>query len=121
MPSLSSRPQADRTESVHPALNSAVTSIPVTPGVHSTGQSAYFQNGHSTSPSDLAAGAKTAEEVLQRLARPNGDSTQNANLVDVDPKAAHPNLDLSGGVISATTAVPYTVSYSPGSDWVSGR
>ncbi|KAK7533266.1 alpha,alpha-trehalose-phosphate synthase-like protein subunit Tps2 [Phyllosticta citribraziliensis] len=117
MPSLPSRPQADRTESVHPALNPALTSIPVTPGVLANGNSSYFQHGRSTSPSDVAAGAKTAEELLQRLARPAGDSTQNAHLADVDPKAAHPNLNLSGGVISATTAVPYTVAYSPGSDW----
>jgi trehalose 6-phosphate synthase/phosphatase len=39
------------------------------------------------------------------------------NLADVDPRAAHPELNLSGRLISATFAVPYNIAYAPGQDF----
>ncbi|KAB2580055.1 Trehalose-phosphatase [Lasiodiplodia theobromae] len=71
----------------------------------------------ASSPTDVAADAKSPEEILRRLSRPTLDSAEKADLADVDPKAAHPNLNLSGHVISATTCVPYSIAYSPGNDW----
>ncbi|OJD37081.1 glycosyltransferase family 20 protein [Diplodia corticola] len=71
----------------------------------------------ASSPTDVAAGAKSPEEILRRLSRPTLESAEKADLADVDPMAAHPNLNLSGHVISATTCVPYSIAYSPGNDW----
>lgn len=36
-----------------------------------------------------------------------------------DIRAAHPNLDLNGNVISATFTIPLTPQYRKGADWVS--
>src|SRR4051812_41298127 len=84
----------------HPALHPSVTNVPVTPGVHLSGQSAYINpdeperpvelhfdpdtatpgpswnsnsyftrkdNGQAGSPTEAAAGAKTGEDLLNRL------------------------------------------------------
>ncbi|KAK4545038.1 hypothetical protein LTR36_003589 [Oleoguttula mirabilis] len=42
---------------------------------------------------------------------------EHPDLADVDPRSAHPNLHLSGHVISATFCVPYKLGYTPGADW----
>ncbi|GME24367.1 Glycosyl transferase family 20 [Neofusicoccum parvum] len=147
MPAEPARPEGESPEETHPALQSSVTAVPVTPDAHTASRSAYFEpdapaeqhpakafdseklprgpqwNPNSTgddcasSPTDVAAGAKSPEEILRRLSRPSLDSAEKADLADIDPKAAHPNLNLSGGVISATTCVPYSIGYSPGNDW----
>ena len=136
------RPAGDRTQSTHPALDPNITQVPVTPAAHTAGQDAYFQPQADSSepplpfdpetvtpgpqwnpntyfpPTQQPAGTKSAEELLKRLSRSGGDLAQKTDLADVDPQAAHPNLNLSGGVISATSCVPYNISYSPGNDWV---
>lgn len=153
--STSPRPSSaddEQEEDVHPALHPSITSIPVTPGVHLAGHSAYNQpdqagqgtqlpfdekatpgpqwNANSyfapkdgprpESPTEAAAGARSGEDLLRRLSL-IGDPVGKPDLADVDPRAAHPGLNLSGGVISATFCVPYQIGYSPGLDWVSSR
>lgn len=134
-------------ESQHPALHPDITNVPVTPGVHLTGKSAYFEEREGEDDNDLPfdpetatpgpswsansyfanqqkssaststeAGARTEEEPS---GKPSGTANQpsNKDLADVDPRAAHPGLNLSGRIISATFAIPYSVGYSAGNDW----
>ncbi|KAK7187373.1 hypothetical protein DPSP01_002500 [Paraphaeosphaeria sporulosa] len=156
--SLPTRPTREEPEAVdepshnsHPALQPAVTDVPVTPGVHLSGHSAYTNpsNGQqdstlpfdpekatpgpswsansyftpkeedrASSPTEAAAGAKSGEELLRRLSGVQDPSTAyKQDLADVDPRAAHPELNLSGRLISATFAVPYNIAYAPGQDF----
>jgi hypothetical protein len=69
------------------------------------------------SPSELTKGAKTAEELLRRLSLAH-DPSMKKDLADVDPRAAHPNLHLSGGIISAAFCVPYNIGFAPDLEWV---
>ncbi|ORY13239.1 alpha,alpha-trehalose-phosphate synthase-like protein subunit Tps2 [Clohesyomyces aquaticus] len=147
MASPPTRP-AQETPEPHPALHPSVTNVPVTPGVHLAGHSAYIEPelAHDTnlpfdpdqvtpgpqwnansyfapkeddragSPTEVAAGARTSEELLRRLSK-IPDPLAKHDLADVDPRAAHPGLNLSGRVISATFAVPYNIGYNPGNDW----
>ncbi|CAI6334939.1 unnamed protein product [Periconia digitata] len=148
------RPSHDSPEPVdssdHPALQPAVTHVPVTPGAHLGGYSAYVdpssensQNtklpfdhnqatpgpswsansyfsskdeGHADSSTEATAGAKTGEELLRRLSLV-GEPTSEDKTAKVEPQNAHPNLNLSGRIISATFAVPYKLGYSKGNDW----
>ncbi|KAF2807930.1 uncharacterized protein BDZ99DRAFT_420584 [Mytilinidion resinicola] len=135
-------------DDAHPALHPSITSVPVTPGVHLAGHSAYIEpdqaeqstqlpfdeqatpgpqwNANSyfapkdkprpASPTEAAAGARSGEDLLRKLSL-IGDTVGKPDLADVDPRAAHPGLNLSGGVISATFCVPYQIGYSPGLDW----
>ncbi|KAF2687925.1 glycosyltransferase family 20 protein [Lentithecium fluviatile CBS 122367] len=135
-------------DDTHPALHPSVTNVPVTPGVHLAGHSAYFEpesdqntklpfdpenvtpgpqwnansyfapkeEAQAGSPTEAAAGARSGEELLRKLSVIK-DPTFKQDLADVDPRAAHPALNLSGRVISATFAVPYNLGYSPGNDW----
>jgi trehalose 6-phosphate synthase/phosphatase len=144
------RPQLDSQPSTHPALNPEITNVPVTPGVHLSGRTAYFDESaaektnslpfdpetatpgpswsansyfsnkqtqdHAGEQTEKVAGAQTAGEVKSKL----GDTANpeaKVDLADVDPRAAHPNLNLSGRVISATFAIPYAIGYSQGNDW----
>jgi len=69
-------------------------------------------------PKQTPTGAQTGEELLSRLNRA-GKQGAKKDLVDVDPRAAHPELNLSGQIISATFCVPYSLGYSPNTEWVS--
>lgn len=137
--------------SEHPALHPSITNVPVTPGVHLTGKSAYIdpedlENGNelpfdpekaTPGPSwsansyfadqqqvadkaggstEAAAGAQSEDEVVEKLKEIPDPATKH-DLADVDPRAAHPGLNLSGRIISATFAVPYDIGYSQGNDW----
>jgi len=135
-------------DDTHPALHPSITNVPVTPGVHLAGHSAYFEpeaeqntklpfnpntvtpgpqwsansyfspkeDGRAGSPTEAAAGARSQQELLRKMSViPDPSFTQD--LADVDPRAAHPGLNLSGRVISATFAVPYSIGYSKGKDW----
>lgn len=139
------RPNIERLISVNPALHESNTNIPVTPAGDESGRSAYFEptrdspsptwNPKSTSsapywnantprghgdkrqgPSD--SDAQNGEELLRRLSL-TGQRSQQPDPVDVDPRAAHPSLNLSGHVISATFCVPYDIAHSAGNEWVS--
>ncbi|KAF2115452.1 glycosyltransferase family 20-domain-containing protein [Lophiotrema nucula] len=150
--STQTSPEPDPHDDAHPALHPSVTSVPVTPGVHLAGGSAYIEpedtreksslpfdpetatpgpswNANSyfapkggekdrpSSPTEVAKGAKSGEELLRRLSIIPDPSKQKHDLADVDPRAAHPGLNLSGRVISANFTVPYSIGYSPGNDW----
>lgn len=89
----------------------------VTPGPNWNANS-YFppREDRAGSPTEAVAGAQTGEELLRRLSL-LPDPNVKHDLVDVDPRSAHPGLNLSGKIISATFVVPYTVSHSPGNEW----
>ncbi|KAH6865239.1 glycosyltransferase family 20-domain-containing protein [Alternaria rosae] len=144
------RPPLDSQESTHPALNPAITSVPVTPGVHLSGKTAYFdestaektnnlpfdpetatpgpqwsansyfsgqqKEGQASTQTERAAGAQTDGDVKSKTSEVSNSNAQ-PDLADVDPRAAHPGLNLSGRVISATFAIPYSIGYSQGNDW----
>jgi trehalose 6-phosphate synthase/phosphatase len=132
----------------------ASKAVPVTPGVHLSGQSAYFEEtpgvqdeplavdddvslgpswnantysapkendpnktGSTVTPAEVVDGSKSPEEMLHRLSlAPNSDTKRE--LTEIDPRAAHPSLDLSGSIISATFVVPYSIGYAPDQEWV---
>jgi trehalose 6-phosphate synthase/phosphatase len=138
-------------ESEHPALHPSITNVPVTPGVHLTGKSAYFDpdgsakdaplpfdpekvspgpswsansyfadkqatNKTGATSTEAAAGTKSGDQTPQK-SNEHSDPAAKQDLADLDPRAAHPKLSLSGRIISATFAVPYDVGYSKGNDW----
>lgn len=74
------------------------------------------QSRQNESTSKVANGSPSGEELLRRLsltgARPHPD------FEDLDPRAAHPGLTLSGNVISATFCVPYKIGYTTTGEWV---
>jgi trehalose 6-phosphate synthase/phosphatase len=142
-------PGLESRESSHPALHPDVTNVPVTPGVHLSGKTAYFDEGEakdehklpfdpetatpgpswsansyfanqqreeSGAQTEKGAGAQT-EEDLGKKTSDIPDPASKHDLVDVDPRAAHPGLNLSGRIISATFAIPYSIGYSKGNDW----
>lgn len=143
--SAADRPTAHRQDTGHPALSEANTSIPVTPTVSHEDNDAYVPPSRSTygintsppphvleavgadgaqdastsasanSPSATAAGAR-GEELLRRLSVTGQLSTED--VADLDPRAAHPGLSLSGNVISATFCVPYKIGYTSTGEWV---
>jgi trehalose 6-phosphate synthase/phosphatase len=39
-------------------------------------------------------------------------------ILDIDPRAVHPGLNLTGGLISATFCIPHAVEFRSGADWV---
>ncbi|EFQ95035.1 hypothetical protein PTT_07071 [Pyrenophora teres f. teres 0-1] len=144
------RPQLESRMSAHPALHPDVTNVPVTPGVHLSGKTAYFDEkntkntnnlpfdpetatpgpswsansyfsnqqraDHASASTEQAAGAQSGEEAYGKSKNTQGPDGKH-DLADLDPRAAHPGLNLSGRVISATFAIPYTIGYSPGNDW----
>lgn len=151
------RPQSVRsdqlTDSPSTSFYSSDKMPPVTPGIHTSGRSAYIDhdapsregivaspapieakegttwNANSsfapqndsdrvTSPTDAAKGAQSGEELLRRLSL-IGDSKAPGEPPELDPASAHPTLNLSGRIISATFVVPYNIGYAPGCDWVS--
>lgn len=123
---------------LHPALHPSITSVPVTPGVHLSGRSAYlepeqpfqdksipFRSDGGTPDSRESAnsyfvpdhggsGSGTGKEMPRQLSM-----AEKARLADTDPRAAYPKLSLSGRIISATFCVPYNIEFTPSHDWVS--
>ena len=79
----------------------------------------YFDENakpRSESPTQIAAGAKTGEELLRRLSLTHTSPMKHTK--DLDPRASHPNLNLSGRIISATFVVPFKLKFVPGGEWV---
>ena len=109
--------------------------LPVTPGVHISGKSAYFENNRpSTSASEKAPfeplhtpGPRWNANAYEKLvveelgedlvARYANDKISNDDVVQ-DPVRLHPDLHLSGQIISVSFNVPYNIGFSPGNDWV---
>lgn len=67
------------------------------------------------SPTEMAKGAKTGAELLRRLSLVG--SVSQPESMDIDPRAAHPGLRLSGNVISATVCIPYSVGLHLDGEW----
>ncbi|RAL58878.1 hypothetical protein DID88_009298 [Monilinia fructigena] len=68
------------------------------------------------SPSDATPGTLSNQEVLRRMSLPTGRERKDS-LSDLDPRAAHPSLGLTGGIISATFCIQQSLMYRKGSDW----
>jgi trehalose 6-phosphate synthase/phosphatase len=108
--------------------------VPVTPGVHQDGQTAYFEKRPTTSSEKKAfspAGATPGPRwnpnqhdsslessagvaLIRRLARASITGTS----VEENPIKQWPSLSLTGRIISATFNVPYSIGFTPGKDWV---
>ncbi|TKA30395.1 hypothetical protein B0A50_02622 [Salinomyces thailandicus] len=70
-----------------------------------------------TAPVGSADGEQSSQGVSRRLSR-GGEHPQLSGLGEVDPRSAHPNLHLSGHVISATFCVPYKIGHAgQGNEW----
>jgi trehalose 6-phosphate synthase/phosphatase len=117
-----------------PHVQASITQVPVTPGINfdtyqprdeSSGPAnqGYFAPRESPdtrdltdlSPSEVAATAKTTENLLERMSLAAMGRRQSLSEI----RAAHPDLHLSGNVISATFNIPHSLTYNKGADWVS--
>ena len=119
--------------SFHPALHPSITNVPVTPGIKLAGGSSYIQtpgeddragaprwNANSyfaphkseeirpDSPTKFAHGARNSADLLRRLSLVDASRPATA---EIDPRVAHPGLNLSGNIISATFCIPFSVGY----------
>jgi trehalose 6-phosphate synthase/phosphatase len=110
--------------------------VPVTPGVHqSGGQTEYFENRPSTSsdkapfdPQGATPGprwndntytqAEDQSEGISLIRKLAKASLAGKSDITDDPTQQHPELSLSGRIISATFNVPYSIGFSPGNEWV---
>jgi len=132
-------------ESDHPALHPSITNVPVTPGVHLGGTSAYIDPSAANSDNNLpfdpekvspgpswsansyfyskngsaSKAGGTVEDVAEGDKKRSSakEGTPEAELIDRDPRAAYPTLNLSGHIISANFNVPYNLTFAPGLDW----
>ena len=68
------------------------------------------------SPSKAAAGARSPQELPQRLSLMENRSSERP---PDDPRKLYPTLQLSGRIISATFCIPYSLGFENGQDWVS--
>lgn len=123
-----------------PSLIQSITQVPVTPGINfdtyrphdaddadeatGTTSPSYFSreatapshpNDTDLSPSEVAATATTTENLLSRMSLAAMGRRQSLSQI----RAAHPDLHLSGNVISATFNIPHSLVYNKGADWVS--
>jgi len=118
-------------KSIHPGLRPSLVNIPVTPGIHlgvyepdsASEDASYFTQDPShftmaSCPSEAASGAKSDRDVLRRMSLQSGLRTGEP-AEEVDPRAANPALNLSGGIISATFCIPHSLQYRKGAEWVS--
>jgi trehalose 6-phosphate synthase/phosphatase len=107
--------------------------VPVTPGIHlgeyadpcGEDEPSYFvhdihrlRETMAQSPSAAASGAKSNHDILRRMSL-NAGRERSDSWADIDPRAANPALNLSGGIISATFCIPHSLKYRKGQDWVS--
>lgn len=83
-------------------------------------QKSYFAlkegEERAASPTEMAAGARSGEDLLRRLSL--SGQLGLGGQADIDPRTAHPSLSLSGGIISATICLPYDIGHVPGGHWV---
>jgi hypothetical protein len=69
----------------------------------------------SDSPVRATTGSRSSADLLRRLSLVDGD---RPNTPEIDPRAAYPNLSLSGRIISATFCIPHSLEFRSGHDWV---
>lgn len=67
------------------------------------------------SPVEAVKGVKSGKELLRRLSLVDQVKPE---VLDIDPSAVHPGLNLSGRVISAAICIPYKLGHRAGADWV---
>lgn len=82
--------------------------------------SSTAESNHSPrpgSPTEVARGVK-GEDLLRSLSLAAQRQATSVP-VDLDPRAGHEGLHLSGHVISATFTVPYKIAHNPGQEWAS--
>ena len=70
-----------------------------------------------SSPSEVAAGARSPEDLLRRLSLATQRPT-HSEITGPNPRTTYPGLELSGNVISATFCVPYRISHGSSGKWV---
>lgn len=122
-----------------PSDNPSITQVPVTPGINfdtyqpldeddeapGTTSPGYFSgtgqgdisapDPTDLSPSQVAATAKTSENLLGRMSLAAMGRRQSLTEI----RKTHPDLHLSGNIISATFNIPHSLGYNKGADWVS--
>lgn len=69
-----------------------------------------------STPGEAAGDAHVGADLLHRLSLPVGGKSPMMTVVD--PRTAHPGLQLTGRLISAAFCIPYKVAFQPGSGWV---
>ena len=109
--------------------------VPVTPSVHHTGQTEYFENRPTTSSDkkpfdpagatpgprwnpnqyDDATEKSAGVALIRRLAKASLSGTTK----EKDPVEQYPSLSLTGRIISATFNVPYSIGLTHDGKWVS--
>lgn len=86
-----------------------------------TNADSYFgaKEGANERGQSIAHGPVGQKDQRQGSSGVNGDARQrHADAAVSDPRAAYPDLNLNGSVISATTYVPYDLGYAQGQEWV---
>lgn len=134
----SARPPSSQRDDTLPPPHAQppITQVPVTPGINSetycdtagrtpgaTADQGYFAHREpiaspdltDLSPSEVAATAKTTENLLGRMSLAAMGRRQSLSQI----RATHPDLSLSGNIISATFNIPHSLAYNKGADWVS--
>ena len=106
-------PAAGITYAEPSSINASVDSdnmVPVTPMISFTGSD-------QTTSTDTTIGETSPEELRRRLNHPR-HSPQPSIVTSNDPRTTHPDLTLSGNVISVNFCLPYEVKYSCDGEWV---
>jgi len=70
----------------------------------------------------IDTGAREGHEFLRRLSEVvvgNTSSTSESGALMHDIRVKHPDLALTGNIISATFNIPHSLRYRKGADWVS--
>jgi trehalose 6-phosphate synthase/phosphatase len=79
-------------------------------------------SGENPAPPDVhqaEVDTKDTPESVHELLRRLNLNPDKQDLADQDPRAAHPNLHLSGSIISATFCLPYDIGFAPDLEWAS--
>jgi hypothetical protein len=75
------------------------------------------QIARPASPSQIAAGARSSQELLRRLSLPMSSSAARESKIS-NPRARYDNLNLSGRIISVNFLIPFTAKISQDGGWV---
>lgn len=96
----------------HPADSDAPSYFANTPGAKA---GSLDPSDMTSMPSNASRKASSGQDLLRRLSL-TGDASPMSP--EVDPRAQHPGLKLSGRLISAAFCIPYKLGFKSGSDWV---
>jgi trehalose 6-phosphate synthase/phosphatase len=127
-PVMSAESPAFRGKSVLDSPRSNRSLPPVTPGIGPDGKSAYAEERErlergqqdDDDADDYFAGQSVPHQTARRNSlRRQSLISQTGAATEADPRQAHPNLNLSGRIISASFVVPFNISYHDNGEWVS--